>query len=237
MPRSRCNLASRSRSAHGCARPHSISTRRGAASSARIAVVSWPCWSLGLWQGYGAWLLAAVAAMRLTPHCSRPLLADRRRSSRCRRCCAQARRRASREASEVAVAAGANSRPRVRDASARCLPLDAALCWRAPSACACPSSPRSCSRRNCRGPIRSCWRTPRSGWRCGSSGAWPSNARCWRAPRPGGVVAPLAAAVPPLVLLSWRWPRTWTFPPRALVLLLLEASGCWLLWRVARVEI
>ena len=41
--------------------------------------------------------------------------------------------------------------------------------------------------------VRSCWRTPRSGWRCASSAAWPSNARCWRAPRRAGVAA--------------RWPR------------------------------
>jgi hypothetical protein len=47
----------------------------------------------------------------------------------------------------------------------------------------------------------------------------------------------LAAAVPPLVLLMMAL-AGWGLPAGALlVLLLLEASGCWLLWRVARVEI
>ena len=162
-----------------------------------------------------------------------------RASSRCRRCVALCRRRASREASEVATAlvefaargaAATRRSPR---------PLDATLS----GARAAPARSRNSHRLRLRAgtaaaATRSCWRTPRSGWRCGSSAASPSNARCWRAPRPGRRRGALAAIVAAAGAAGAA--RAWAGRCRSRCwrsCCCLEAFGCWLLWRVARVEI
>ena len=198
----------------------------------RVACPS--CSALGLWQGYGAWLLSGGAGdVWLTPRCSPRCRAIRGRSSRCPR--------------SSAVAGGA---PRAKPARSRwrwrnsrcacdaisneasaCQPLDAALS----RACAAAARSRVRLAAAGAGPAagarRSCWRTPRSGWHCGSSGASPSNARCSRAPRPAGGAA------------RWRRPfrrwRCWCCTRAALQFRsrrccsssALEAFGCWLLWR------
>ena len=148
---------------------------------------------------------------------------------------AASRRRAMREASDVAGALSAlavvGSQERGVSAARRVVVASVR------SACMRPSSPRCCWRTNCRAPLRSCWRTRRNGWHCASSGAWPSNARCSRAPRPGRRRGAVAASIPPLALLALHAGGIQVPLAALLFVVAIEACGCWLLWRVARVEI
>jgi hypothetical protein len=148
--------------------------------------------------------------------------------------CAQARRRASRDASEVAAQliefAG-----RVRGA-ATCLPLDAA--WlarmeklRMPEFVSFLLA-QELARPN---PALLAETAQRLALRLKRRVAFERKmlARTASGRRRGA----LAAAIPPLVLLVMGMAGQ-RLPLSALaVLLCLEASGCWLLWRVARVEI
>jgi Flp pilus assembly protein TadB len=150
--------------------------------------------------------------------------------------CARARRRASRDAREVAIrldefAASVRS-------TARCLPLDAAWLARA-QALQMPEFvsfllAQELARPN---PLLLADTAQRLALRLKRRVAFEHKmlARTASGRRRGA----LAAAVPPLVLLVMAHTGS-GLPAGALLvllLLLLEASGCWLLWRVARVEI
>ncbi|MEO8062029.1 MAG: hypothetical protein ABI821_04700 [Pseudomonadota bacterium] len=148
--------------------------------------------------------------------------------------CAQARRRASRNASEVARQLGEFA-VTVRSA-ARCLPLDANLLLRA-EALHMPEFAsfllaQELARPN---PALLADTAQRLALRLKRRVAFERKmlARTASGRRRGA----LAAALPPLVLLIMAM-AGWGVPSGVLlVLLLLEAFGCWLLWRVARVEI
>lgn len=148
--------------------------------------------------------------------------------------CARARRRASRDASAVAAQLGefaANVR-----SEQRCLPLDAAWMARA-EALGMPEFvsfllAQELARPD---PVLLADTAQRLALRLKRRVAFERKmlARTASGRRRGA----WAAAVPPLVLLVMAW-AGWGLPAGALVLLLvLEAFGCWLLWRVARVEI
>jgi hypothetical protein len=148
--------------------------------------------------------------------------------------CAHARRRASRDASEVAAQLGEFAQ-HVRN-ERRCLPLDAAWLARA-EALQMPEFvsfllAQELARPN---PVLLADTAQRLALRLKRRVAFERKmlARTASGRRRGA----LAAAVPPLVLFIMSL-CGWGLPAGALVvLLLLEASGCWLLWRVARVEI
>ena len=148
--------------------------------------------------------------------------------------CAQARRRASRDASEVAtqlIEYAAN----VRD-TARCLPLDAA--WRGRmEQLRIPEFVSFLLAQELARPDPALLAdtAQRLALRLKRRVAFERKmlARTASGRRRGA----LAAAVPPLVLLVLGMAGQ-RLPTGALaVLLCLEAFGCWLLWRVARVEI
>jgi hypothetical protein len=148
--------------------------------------------------------------------------------------CAQARRRASRAASEVAVELGAFAED-VRSGR-RCLPLEPAWLARA-EALHMPEFvsfllAQELARPN---PALLADTAQRLALRLKRRVAFERKmlARTASGLRRGA----LAAAVPPLVLFAMAL-AGWSVPAGALlVLLLLETCGCWLLWRVARVEI
>jgi Flp pilus assembly protein TadB len=148
--------------------------------------------------------------------------------------CAQARRRASRDASEVATQLGEFA-AQVRSAG-RCLPLDAQ--WQARAAAL--QMPEFVSfilaqelaRPN---PVLLADTAQRLASRLKRRVAFERKmlARTASGRRRGA----LAAAVPPFVLFIMALSGRGLPAGAILLLLLLEASGCWLLWRVARVEI
>ena len=148
--------------------------------------------------------------------------------------CAQARRRASRDASAVAIQLDEFAAS-VRSAG-RCLPLDAAWLARA-EALHMPEFvsfllAQELARPN---PVLLADTAQRLALRLKRRVAFERKmlARTASGRRRGAC----AASVPLLVLLMMAL-AGWALPAGALlVLLLLEASGCWLLWRVARVEI
>jgi hypothetical protein len=148
--------------------------------------------------------------------------------------CAQARRRASRDASEVAVhlsefAAGVRS-------ERRCLPLDAHWLARAEALRMPEFASFVLAQELARpDPLLLADTAQRLALRLKRRVAFERKmlARTAAGRRRGAA----AAAVPPLVLLIMSM-TGWSLPAGALLtLLFLEAFGCWLLWRVARVEI
>ena len=148
--------------------------------------------------------------------------------------CAQARRRASRDASEVAVHLSdfaANVR-----SERRCLPLDASWLARA-QALGMPEFASFLLAQELARPDPQLLAdtAQRLALRLKRRVAFDRKmlARTASGRRRGA----LAASIPPLVLLIMSL-AGWSLPAGALLtLLLLEAFGCWLLWRVARVEI
>jgi len=148
--------------------------------------------------------------------------------------CAQARRRVSRDASEVATqlidfAAGVRS-------TSRCIPLDPAWLARA-EALHMPEFVSFLLAQELARPNAALLAdtAQRLALRLKRRVAFERKmlARTASGRRRGA----LAAALPPLALLAMSATGQ-TVPPGALlVLLALEALGCWLLWRVARVEI
>jgi hypothetical protein len=148
--------------------------------------------------------------------------------------CARARRRASRAASEVAIQLGEFAAS-VRG-EGRCLPLDAVWLARA-EALHMPEFvsfllAQELARPN---PALLADTAQRLALRLKRRVAFERKmlARTASGRRRGA----LAAAVPPLVLLVMALTGSGLPAGALLVLVLLEASGCWLLWRVARVEI
>jgi Flp pilus assembly protein TadB len=148
--------------------------------------------------------------------------------------CAQARRRVSREASEVAAQLGEFA-TQVRD-SERCLPLDAAWLARA-QALHIPEFvsfllAQELARPN---PMLLADTAQRLALRLKRRVAFERKmlARTASGRRRGA----LAAAIPPVVLLVMALAGQRLPVGAVLLLLFLEAFGCWLLWRVARVEI
>ena len=149
------------------------------------------------------------------------------------------RRRATREASEVAIAlaefAAASRRGLERGdraSTARCgfVRARAAAARSRIRILATGAGPAAGAR-------RSCWQTPRSGWHCASSAASRSNARCSRAPRPAVVAAQWPRSF--RRCCCWCCTRVGLVVPAELLafVICLEAFGCWLLWRLARVGI
>ena len=159
------------------------------------------------------------------------------RSSRCRRWRPPCRRRAMREASEVAGAL-ARCALAVRKSAARvCRSMR--RCARVRSACSAPEFSLVAARAGTAARhVRNCWRTPRSGSRCASSGAWPSNARCSRAPRRAGGAARWRRSIPPLVLLALHAGGIRVPLAALLFVVALEASaaGCCGAWRAWKSE-
>ena len=148
--------------------------------------------------------------------------------------CAQARRRASRNASVIALQLGEFAAS-VRS-EGRCLPLDAALLARA-EALHMPEFvafvlAQELARPN---PELLADTAQRLALRLKRRVAFERKmlARTASGRRRGA----LAAAVPPVVLLVMALAGSGLPAGALLVLLFLEAFGCWLLWRVARVEI
>jgi hypothetical protein len=148
--------------------------------------------------------------------------------------CAQARRRVSRDASEVATqliefAAGVRS-------TARCLPLDPLWLARA-EALHMPEFVSFLLAQELARPNSALLAdtAQRLALRLKRRVAFERKmlARTASGRRRGA----LAAAVPPVVLLAMSAAGQSVPPGALLVLLGLEALGCWLLWRVARVEI
>lgn len=148
--------------------------------------------------------------------------------------CAQARRRVSRDASEVAVQLGEFA-VRVRTTE-QCLPLDAVWLARAESL-RIPEFvsfllAQELARPN---PALLADTAQRLALRLKRRVAFERKmlARTASGRRRGA----LAAAIPPLVLFAMAFAGQGMPAGAVLVLLALEAFGCWLLWRVARVEI
>ena len=148
--------------------------------------------------------------------------------------CAQARRRASRVASEVATSL-IEFAERVRTEE-NCLPLDAALLARAESLHM-PEFASFLLAQELARPNSALLAdtAQRLALRLKRRVAFERKmlARTASGRRRGAA----AAAIPPLVLLFMSMSGQGIPGGVLLVLLLLEALGCWLLWRVARVEI
>jgi hypothetical protein len=148
--------------------------------------------------------------------------------------CAHARRRASRDASAVAAQLGEFAE-RVRG-EGRCLPLDAAWLTRAAALRMPEFASFVLAQELARPDPRLLADTAqRLALRLKRRVAFERKmlARTASGRRRGAT----AAAVPPCVLLLMSL-GGWSVPAGALLtLLMLEAAGCWLLWRVARVEI
>jgi hypothetical protein len=148
--------------------------------------------------------------------------------------CAHARRRVSRNASEVAVQLGEYA-AQVRSTD-QCLPLDAAWLARA-EALRIPEFAsfllaQELARPN---PALLADTAQRLALRLKRRVAFERKmlARTASGRRRGA----FAAAIPPVVLFALAMARQPLPAGAVLVLLALEAFGCWLLWRVARVEI
>ena len=148
--------------------------------------------------------------------------------------CAQARRRASRQASEVAGSL-LEFATRVR-AAATCLPIDAGLLARAEQL-RMPEFVSFLLAQDLARPDPGLLAdtAQRLALRLKRRVAFERKmlARTASGRRRGAA----AAAIPPLVLLAMSMAGQAIPLGVLLVLLVLEASGCWLLWRVARVEI